>query len=165
MANKWIIHVKAYAKEHDCSYKEALSRASASYKKSGKGAKFGKTNKVTPRVKRDRAFETADYDFAAAKKKEDDKFRNERARSGLERHFGKPKTKRPKKPRKGKEGRGKMLDKIKKTVGRKKKKRVLKTTKIKVGSKRKDSKPMSEAEVQRILRNLRLRDDGYNVPI
>ena len=29
----WIAHVKAYAKEHGCSYKEALSKAKASYKK------------------------------------------------------------------------------------------------------------------------------------
>jgi hypothetical protein len=29
----WITHVKAYAKEHGCSYKEALSRAKATYKK------------------------------------------------------------------------------------------------------------------------------------
>jgi len=31
--SKWIEHVKAYAKEHGCSYKEALSRAKESYRK------------------------------------------------------------------------------------------------------------------------------------
>jgi hypothetical protein len=29
----WITHVKNYANENNCSYKEALSKASASYKK------------------------------------------------------------------------------------------------------------------------------------
>jgi hypothetical protein len=33
----WIEHVKAYAKKHNVSYKEALSKASLSYKKSGAG--------------------------------------------------------------------------------------------------------------------------------
>ena len=32
-AGGWIAHVKAYAKSHGCSYKDALKRASASYKK------------------------------------------------------------------------------------------------------------------------------------
>jgi hypothetical protein len=32
-AGGWIAHVKAYAKQHGCSYKDALSRASATYKK------------------------------------------------------------------------------------------------------------------------------------
>jgi len=32
-AGGWIAHVKAYAKHHGCSYKDALKRASASYKK------------------------------------------------------------------------------------------------------------------------------------
>ena len=32
-AGGWIAHVKAYAKKHKMSYKDALSKASASYKK------------------------------------------------------------------------------------------------------------------------------------
>jgi len=32
-AGGWIAHVKAYAKQHGCSYKEALKRAGATYKK------------------------------------------------------------------------------------------------------------------------------------
>ena len=32
-ASSWVEHVKEYAKEHGCSYKEAMSRASASWKK------------------------------------------------------------------------------------------------------------------------------------
>lgn len=32
-AGGWIAHVKAYAKQHGCSYKDALKRASATYKK------------------------------------------------------------------------------------------------------------------------------------
>ncbi len=42
MASKWIEHVKAYAKKHKCSYKEAMSRAKASYKKGGKQTKKDK---------------------------------------------------------------------------------------------------------------------------
>ena len=37
MASEWINHVKAYQKKHNVSYKEAMSKAKASYK--GKGAK------------------------------------------------------------------------------------------------------------------------------
>lgn len=33
MANSWIIHVKAYAKKHNISYKDALKKAKSSYKK------------------------------------------------------------------------------------------------------------------------------------
>ena len=29
----WITHVKAYAKQHNISYKEALKKASSTYKK------------------------------------------------------------------------------------------------------------------------------------
>jgi len=36
MVNQWISHVKQYAKQHGCSYPEALKRASASYKSSSK---------------------------------------------------------------------------------------------------------------------------------
>jgi hypothetical protein len=32
-ASNWIAHCKAYAKEHKCSYKEAMKAAKASYKK------------------------------------------------------------------------------------------------------------------------------------
>ena len=31
--DKWLNHVKEYKKKHNCTYKEALSKASASYKK------------------------------------------------------------------------------------------------------------------------------------
>jgi hypothetical protein len=33
MVNKWIAHVKAYAKKHNISYKDALKKAKSSYKK------------------------------------------------------------------------------------------------------------------------------------
>jgi len=36
MPSKWIEHVKNYAKEHGCSYKEALVKAKSTYKKSEK---------------------------------------------------------------------------------------------------------------------------------
>ena len=44
MANAWINHVKAYAKKHKCSYREAMSKAKASYK-GGKGKKQTKKDK------------------------------------------------------------------------------------------------------------------------
>lgn len=31
--NPWVQHVKAYAKQHGCSYKEALKKAKETYKK------------------------------------------------------------------------------------------------------------------------------------
>jgi len=34
----WIAHVKAYQAKHGCSYREALTMASSSYKKTGSGA-------------------------------------------------------------------------------------------------------------------------------
>ena len=33
--SKWIMHVKAYAKENKCSYGDAMSRAKPSYQKGG----------------------------------------------------------------------------------------------------------------------------------
>lgn len=39
MANSWIEHVKAYSKKNGVSYKEAISKARASYKKQGAKAK------------------------------------------------------------------------------------------------------------------------------
>jgi len=33
MVSAWITHVKDYAKKHDVSYKDAMSKAKASYKK------------------------------------------------------------------------------------------------------------------------------------
>ena len=36
MVNQWISHVKQYAKQHGCSYSEALKRAKPSYKSSSK---------------------------------------------------------------------------------------------------------------------------------
>jgi len=36
MANEWIEHVKAYASKNKVSYKEAMSKAKASYKPKGK---------------------------------------------------------------------------------------------------------------------------------
>ena len=44
MSNAWISHVKAYAKKHKCSYREAMSKAKASYK-GGKGKKQTKKDK------------------------------------------------------------------------------------------------------------------------
>jgi hypothetical protein len=35
--NEWIAHVKAYQNAHGCSYKDALKKASATYKKMGSG--------------------------------------------------------------------------------------------------------------------------------
>ena len=36
MASEWILHVKAYAKKNNVSYKQAMSQAKASYKPKGK---------------------------------------------------------------------------------------------------------------------------------
>jgi hypothetical protein len=44
MANAWISHVKAFQAHHGCSYKDALKRASSSYKKL-KGGNITKTAK------------------------------------------------------------------------------------------------------------------------
>ncbi len=33
--SKWIMHVKAYAKENKCSYSDAMSRSQPSYQKGG----------------------------------------------------------------------------------------------------------------------------------
>jgi len=46
MANAWIEHVKAFQSHHGCSYKDALKRASASYKKM-KGGNITKTAKTS----------------------------------------------------------------------------------------------------------------------
>jgi hypothetical protein len=46
MANAWITHVKAFQAHHGCSYKDALKRASASYKKF-KGGNITKTAKTS----------------------------------------------------------------------------------------------------------------------
>ena len=46
MANAWISHVKAFQTHHGCSYKDALKRASASYKKL-KGGNITKTAKTS----------------------------------------------------------------------------------------------------------------------
>ena len=35
--NEWIAHVKAFQKMHGCSYKDALKKSSATYKKKGSG--------------------------------------------------------------------------------------------------------------------------------
>ena len=43
----WITHVKKYAAENNVSYKEALSKASASYKK-GSGICRSKPPRVAP---------------------------------------------------------------------------------------------------------------------
>ena len=37
MPSDWIKHVQKYSKEHNCSYKDAMSRAKASYKKQSGG--------------------------------------------------------------------------------------------------------------------------------
>jgi len=47
MANAWITHVKKYAKDNNLSYKEALSKASPSYKK-GSGVCMSKNTRVAP---------------------------------------------------------------------------------------------------------------------
>ena len=40
MVNKWVTHCKKYSSEHNCSYKEAMTRGRASYKgQSGDGFK------------------------------------------------------------------------------------------------------------------------------
>lgn len=44
--SKWVAHVKEYAKKHNVSYKEALSKAGATYKKKGSG----ECNEVQPRT-------------------------------------------------------------------------------------------------------------------
>jgi hypothetical protein len=36
MPSPWIIHVKAYQQKHNCSYKDAMSRAKSTYKKKQK---------------------------------------------------------------------------------------------------------------------------------
>jgi hypothetical protein len=36
MASEWILHVKAYAKKNNVSYKEAMGKAKATYKPKGK---------------------------------------------------------------------------------------------------------------------------------
>ena len=46
MANAWISHVKTFQAHHGCTYKEALKRASASYKKL-KGGNITKTAKTS----------------------------------------------------------------------------------------------------------------------
>jgi hypothetical protein len=45
MASAWVDHVKAYAKSHGVSYKEAMSKASASYKKKDKTTTKGDKRK------------------------------------------------------------------------------------------------------------------------
>lgn len=46
MASKWIEFVKAYSKKHNISYKEAMSKAKASYKPDGKAK--GMDDKIKP---------------------------------------------------------------------------------------------------------------------
>lgn len=46
MVNAWISHVKAFQEHHGCSYKDALKRASSSYKKL-KGGNITKTAKTS----------------------------------------------------------------------------------------------------------------------
>ena len=68
MANSWIDHVKAYSKKHGVSYKEAITKARASYKKQGakdrkdeskgmkgqvKGTKSKSKRNFEPKVKAD----------------------------------------------------------------------------------------------------------------
>lgn len=47
MPNSWVEHVKAYATEHKCGYKEAMKLARPSYKKKEKGIKGGFFEKRT----------------------------------------------------------------------------------------------------------------------
>lgn len=47
MPSDWISHVKEYAEKNNCSYKEALSKASATYKKgSGNGSSSKKKSNI-----------------------------------------------------------------------------------------------------------------------
>jgi len=46
MVSKWILHVKAYASKHKMSYKEAMSKARASYKPVKKGGAYA--NRMKP---------------------------------------------------------------------------------------------------------------------
>ena len=49
--NPWISHVKAYQAKHKCSYKEAMQKSKATYKKgSGLSDIFGKNTMDQPRV-------------------------------------------------------------------------------------------------------------------
>jgi len=41
MASAWIEHVKLYQRKHNCSYKEAMKRSSATYKKKQKHKQAG----------------------------------------------------------------------------------------------------------------------------
>ena len=51
MPSAWINHVKEYAKKNNCSYKEALSKASTTYKKgSGVGSSRRKKNNIQKTV-------------------------------------------------------------------------------------------------------------------
>lgn len=47
MASEWLDHVKAYAKKNNVSYKEAMSKAKASYKPKGKKVDKKKMTKST----------------------------------------------------------------------------------------------------------------------
>jgi hypothetical protein len=49
MSSDWINHVKQYAKNNNCSYKEALSKASATYKK---GSGVGSSSKKKPNIQK-----------------------------------------------------------------------------------------------------------------
>ena len=49
MANSWIVFVKAYAKKHNMSYREAMKKAKPSYKK--KDSKTMVDKKVTGKGK------------------------------------------------------------------------------------------------------------------
>ena len=48
MSNKWIAHVKQYAADNNMSYKDALSKAKATYKKEEPKSKELKGGKLEP---------------------------------------------------------------------------------------------------------------------
>ena len=51
MVSSWILHVKAYQKKHNVSYKEAMSKAKATYKG---GAKKDDKKKPVKKEKKDK---------------------------------------------------------------------------------------------------------------
>lgn len=67
MANKWIEHVKAYAKKKKISYPMALKEAGASYKK-GSASKTRKGDKDFTTKKGDKDHHIAGHDVKEASK-------------------------------------------------------------------------------------------------
>ena len=51
--NPWLKHVKAYQAKHNCSYKDALKGAKATYKKGTQGGSLSSMNKAYWRANKD----------------------------------------------------------------------------------------------------------------